>query len=507
VIGVIHPTRSQRIEADAAIIGSGPAGFCVADVLTRAGLSVVMFEEGPFVPLDAAPAKATEAFPLTWRCAGLTAAMGRPPVAYVEGCCVGGGSEINSAIFQRTDPMLLDLWAKLYKIEDFGQTTLAPYYDRAAAVVNASSTAAPLGYPSDLLTQAAERLGWASSTLDRAQRHCVGTNLCAFVCPTGGKQSMSNTLLPEAIGRGLRVFAHSRVDRLIMEGRRVIKADATVKSAVAAGIRLEIRADRFFVCAGAIQTPALLRRSGLRHRIGRTLRLHPTIKCTAVFDAPVDAHLYRLPLVVINEFMPDQRIGGSLFTPAIFALALAEDWERRSPLMVQWRNCATYYAMIRPLGIGSVVPLPGCREPLVRYVLAPEDWIVLGQALSHLGEAMFAAGARLVIPSISGHPGWRTAAEVHQYWDTPLPRNRTNLMSIHLFGSCPPGEDALACATDSYGRVRAIENLVVTDGSSIPEAPGVNPQATIMAMAFRTAEAALAITDRGRRRAADREAA
>jgi choline dehydrogenase-like flavoprotein len=506
-MNVIRPTRSERLDADVAIIGSGAGGCCVADVMTQAGLSVVMLEEGPYIPPEAAPAKATDAFPLSWRCGGLTVALGKPPIAYAEGRCVGGGTEINSAIFQRTDPMLLDFWAKLYKIADFGSAALAPYYNRAAGVVNASPTPPPLGRPSDLLARAADRLGWASSVLDRAQRSCVGTNLCTFVCPTGGKQSMSNTLLPQALSRGLRVFAHSRVDRLILDGRRVDRAHAVARTANGSHVRLDVRADRFFVCGGAIQTPALLRRSGLRGRIGRTLRLHPTIKCTAVFDEPVDAHLYRLPLVVIDEFMPDQRIGGSIFTPAIFGLSLAEDWDRRSQLMPQWRNCATYYAMIRPIGIGSVVPLPGCLEPLVRYALAPEDWIALGQALTRLGQAMFAAGARLVIPSISGHPGWSAIEGVSQYWSSPLPRASTHLMTIHLFGSCPPGEDPLTCVTDSYGRVRAVENLFVADGSSIPEAPGVNPQATIMAIAFRAAEAALAAADAQRRRAAEREAA
>jgi choline dehydrogenase-like flavoprotein len=197
-------------------------------------------------------------------------------------------------------------------------------------------------------------------------------------------------------------------------------------------------------------------------------------------------------LAAITQFMPDQRIGGSVFTPALFALGLAEDWTVRRHLMEHWRRCGTYYAMIRPIGIGSVRPLPFAAEPLVRYALAPEDWTALGQALSRLGAAMFAAGARLVYPSISGHPGWTRPDQVCEFLDRPLPKGRTDLMTIHLFGSCPMGEDRDACAVDSFGRVHGFDNLVVADASVIPEAPGVNPQATIMALAFRFAEAASA---------------
>jgi len=507
VKGTFRPSGPGVLDADAVIVGSGAGGACVADVLTRAGLSVVLLEEGPFVPASHAPLTATAAFPLVWRCGGLTAALGKPPIAYAEGRCVGGDTEINSAIFQRVAPDLLDEWAGRYQIRDFDAGALTPWYERAAAVVNASLTPGPLGTPSDLLAKAGATLGWKVAELERGQRSCVGTNMCSFVCPTAGKQSMSNTLLPQAVARGLRLVAETRVDRFVLRRGRVTAAIGTAVDPAGRRVRIEARGKLFFSCAGAIHTPALLHRSGFRHRVGRSLRLHPTLKCTAVFADPVDAHLHRLPLVAITEFMPDQRIGGSVFTPAIFALSLAEDWEKRRHLMPQWRNCASYYAMVRPVGTGSINVLPGCREPIVRYALAPEDWAALGQASARLGEAMFAAGAQLVIPSITGHRGWRSPVEAREFLSAPLPRSETNLMTIHLFSSCPPGEHPTLSATDSFGRVRRAENLFIADGSAIPEAPGVNPQATIMAMSFRAAEAALGISPSETARAAACEAA
>ena len=41
--------------------------------------------------------------------------------------------------------------------------------------------------------------------------------------------------------------------------------------------------------------------------------------------------------------------------------------------------------------------------------------------------------------------------------------------------------------SDSYGRVWGTENLFVNDGSLLPDAPGVNPQSAIMAIAARNA--------------------
>ncbi|MHC1950827.1 GMC family oxidoreductase [Bradyrhizobium sp. UFLA06-06] len=503
--GSFHPSNALRLEADAVIIGSGAGGASVADVLTAAGLSVVMLEEGKHIPSSSASPIAREAFSAAWRSGGITAAIGRPPITYAEGRCVGGGTEINSAITQRADSDLIDQWRKLNRIENFTPDDLAPYYERAEMAVNASLTPGPLGRATDILRQGGEALGWEVSELKRGQRACKGANRCSYVCPNSAKQSMAVTLLPKAVDCGMRLLAQMRVDNIRIEKGRATEVLARSSDAGGRAVQVRVKAGMVFVCAGAIHTPALLRGSGLRKRIGNTLRLHPTIKATALFNEPVDAHQSRPPLTAITEFMPEQRIGGSVFTPAIFGLSLAEDWTNRGDLMRDWRSCGSYYGMIRPRGVGSVRPLAGFNEPLVSFKLAPEDWIALSQVLTRLGQAMFAAGARKVFPSISGHEGWTSPDQVHEFWNKPLPKGATNLMTVHLFSSCPPGEHQDACAVDSYGRVRGVENLFVADGSLIPEAPGVNPQMTIMALAFRVAEAALCHSAQERARSAARD--
>ncbi len=500
-----HPSNAVQLQADAVIIGSGAGGASVADVLTAAGLSIIMLEEGKHIPSSAAPPIASEAFSAAWRGGGITAAIGSPPITYAEGRCVGGGTEINSAIAQRADSDLIDQWRKLNKIEDFTPDELAPYYRRAETAVNASLTPGPLGRATDILRQGGEALGWKVSELKRGQRGCKGANRCSYVCPSGAKQSMAVTLLPKAVDCGMRLLAQTRVDNIRIEKGRATEVLAQSRAASGQAASVRVKAGMVFVCGGAIHTPALLRCSGLRERIGNTLRLHPTIKATALFNEPVDAHRSRLPLTAITEFMPEQRIGGSVFTPAVFGLSLAEDWTNRGDLMRDWRFCGSYYGMIRPRGVGSVRSFPGISEPLVSFKLAPEDWIALSQVLTRLGQAMFAAGARKVFPSIFGHEGWTSPDQVHEFWNKPLPKRATNLMTVHLFSSCPLGEHQDACAVDSYGRVRGVENLFVADGSLIPEAPGVNPQMTIMALAFRVAEAALCHSAQERARSAARD--
>jgi choline dehydrogenase-like flavoprotein len=54
------------------------------------------------------------------------------------------------------------------------------------------------------------------------------------------------------------------------------------------------------------------------------------------------------------------------------------------------------------------------------------------------------------------------------------------------------GEDRSRTGADSFGRVWGFDNLRVSDASLVPDAPGVNPQGTIMAIAARNSDQFLA---------------
>jgi choline dehydrogenase-like flavoprotein len=64
---------------------------------------------------------------------------------------------------------------------------------------------------------------------------------------------------------------------------------------------------------------------------------------------------------------------------------------------------------------------------------------------------------------------------------------RTSLMTIHLFSSCPMGEERRLCAADSFGQVHGVPGLYLGDASLLCTPPSVNPQGTIMALARRNA--------------------
>ena len=55
----------------------------------------------------------------------------------------------------------------------------------------------------------------------------------------------------------------------------------------------------------------------------------------------------------------------------------------------------------------------------------------------------------------------------------------------HLLGTCIMGEDPASSVVDPWGRTHDVPNLFIFDGSVWPTSSGMNPTATIAALALR----------------------
>jgi choline dehydrogenase-like flavoprotein len=115
---------------------------------------------------------------------------------------------------------------------------------------------------------------------------------------------------------------------------------------------------------------------------------------------------------------------------------------------------------------------------------APEELQDLGEALRRLCECLFAAGAVVIYPAISGCPVLTCEADVALLPAT-IPANRANLSTLHLFSSCRMGEKRHGCTADSFGKVYGADRLYIVDASLLCGPTTVNPQGTVMAIAHR----------------------
>jgi choline dehydrogenase-like flavoprotein len=480
---------SANLDCDVLIIGSGAGGATTAVVLAEAGFDVVIVEEGPYVAQGEVQPFSLEQMNRQYRSGGVTVALGLPSIAYTEGRCAGGGTEVNSGLYLRPPVEVVDRWREQFRVRDLDADQLYGLGAEIERDLSVSTVPGGIATPaSEKLRLGADRLGWQSNEIPRWMAYPPDGSPAGSLAGSlagGRRQSMTETYLPRAQRAGARLATDTRVDRLVTRNGAAISADI-VSVVNGAEVRQSVRFRHVFVCAGAIQTPALLQRSGIRSRtIGRSLAVHPTVKLAARFDEAINVP-DDVPVHQVKEFAPGISFGGSASQPGLVALSLTDQWKTFGPAVRDWPNISVYYAAITSEGRGAVQALPRLRDPLVTYRLTKRDTALLGSGLGRLAHAMLAAGATEVYPSFRGAPIVRNAADLATM-QASFAATKASVMTVHLCSTVPFGEHPDRCGADSYGLVKSLSNVRVNDASLLPDAPGVNPQGSIMAIALRNA--------------------
>ncbi|MFG2359287.1 GMC family oxidoreductase N-terminal domain-containing protein [Streptomyces sp. NPDC048521] len=351
-----------------------------------------------------------------------------------------------------------------------------------------------LGSNGRIALTGARRLGWQAAPLRRNAPGCQGSCQCVVGCPTGAKQSVQLSVLPDACSAGARIVTEARVERIIVDTDRP-------GGPRAAGVRVrreedggfEILAPLVVVAAGALQSPPLLRRSGLgRHpRLGRNLSVHPATSVAGRFAAPVTAWEGVLQSVGVEQHHAEGILIEATATPPGMGSFILPGLgaELRHELDSADR-LATLGAMIADRPSGRVL---GRHRTLPHYQLHPRDAGRLMRAVRAMGRLLFAAGAEEVLTGVPRAP------RVHSLTELEAVLARTRARELHLSAYHPTGTVAAGAnpqhfPTDPLGRLRGVHGVLITDASVLPSCPQVNPQLTIMAASLAITEAHLGVS-------------
>src|SRR5206468_7535326 len=168
--------------------------------------------------------------------------------------------------------------------EGMGPADLAPVFD----LVERETHSQPVpedahNPPNRILLDGARALGWSAFSGTINARGCVRCGMCGLGCRYRARQGPSAVYLPRALAAGARLYADVRADRIEVAGRGgpapLKRVHATVLDRTTGRPRGRVRVEApiVVVAGGAVETPALLQRSGLGGGgVGRFLRLHPT---------------------------------------------------------------------------------------------------------------------------------------------------------------------------------------------------------------------------------------
>ncbi len=492
-------------EADFVIVGTGAGGATAARVLSEAGFSLALIEEGQYLKPGDRPRELVDAMAMAVRGMATLATDSMVPMPLLQGKCVGGSTAINSGIIWRMPQDVREAWADEHGLGSLVGSDMDDAFTRIEDELSVGPTDVAIAGGNNVLMQrAAEKLGLPGKVIARNARGCEGNSRCLQGCPIGARQSMEVSYVPRAMERGARLHTGCHVERVILQRGRAVGVSGTQTDAVS-GKRtaFEVRARRgVIVAASAIFSPLLLARSGVRHRnLGERFQAHPGAAIVGRFaedvcmgfgasqgyEVPLRDRGYKMEALSLPPDMLAARLPGA-----------GREWQER---VSQLGHYAQWGGVIRMEAMGRV--RAGFFDGVsVRYEPTAEDMRKVREAVLLAGRMMFAAGATEIYPGLASMPEIiASEAEYVAKMPETIRRADVHLVTSHLFGTTCASSDPKVGVVDERLAVRGHESLYVMDASVFPTNLGVNPQHSIMAVVWNAA-AALAQRESERRAAA-----
>ena len=528
------------MEFDYIVVGAGAAGCVVAGRLAAAGQrpSVLLVEYGgrPVNPLLRVP----KGFYYTlrgdrylYRYVTKPVSSGGRPEVWLRGRVLGGSAAVNGMMWMRGAPADWDglaargnpgwSWADVlpaYRaIEDhnLGASELrgaggplgisvTDTRDEITSAVLASAVKYGWRHVKDVNAEDTERIGFTPSTIRAGRRT---TSYDAFVRPVLARRE-----------NRLTVATRTRADRLTFDGLRV----TGVTTIDAKGVVTDLKARREVVlCAGAVETPLLLERSGIGHpELLRKHGIDPIVESRNVGEGLIEQRGVPLQVTLKDTSAAATRLG----TPAGQARA-ALSWlaTGQGPLSTGGYDLVCQFksdqAAARPDVQGLFVPmaldtsskdLKLARHPgifFMAYPIRPETTssvhisgnrpqdppVIDARFLETDGDRSTVAPVLEIARAVLDQAPTKALIQAEEFPGPALATRQDTIRYArdagtgiyHAVGSAAmgPGDDDVA---DPQLRVRGIEGLRIADASVLPVQLAGNTAAPVMLVGYRAAD-------------------
>jgi len=497
----LTPTRYSEdatLDCDVVVVGSGAGGGTAAAVLAEAGLDVVVLERGGYY--DDADFGAGELDALTTLYAPGPNATAEGQITLVAGGCLGGGTVVNWSTSLRTPDAVREEWASIgatqFAEDEFGaaldavENRISVTFDRSA--ISARDT---------VLERGAQALGWDVGPLPRNVTDACDAGVecgrCGYGCRAGAKQSATKTWLADAADRGARLVVGADVRHIEVKAGRAEGVVATTDS----GARLHVRAKAVVVSAGSVQTPALLRRSGLRNKnIGAHLRLHPASAVFGVFEDQLRPWEGTLQSRISREHADLDGDGygviyetGPVHPGMLVGFMNWRGGEHHLGAMLDLAHTTSIGVITRDRDSGRV-DVDKAGHPIVRYTISDRDRDHLHTGIIGAASLLEAAGAKKIYSGHQSGASYRPGEQgSHAEFAAACAAagyapGRCGVAALHMMGSARMGGSREDTALDPDGATWEVPNVVVADASCFPTSSGVNPMVSIEAIAYMNAK-------------------
>ena len=492
----------RELNCDAVVCGGGAGGSMAARELARAGLRVVVLEQGDDHTPDKFTQREDEMIPQ------LFADMGGQRsedlgVLILSGRGLGGSTIHNTNLCKRTHPGILERWRKEHGV-DVSPESMAPFFDIIERDLHVNAISEYRLNAANLrLKRGVKALGYRGGMLSHNRdEKCVGSGFCELGCAYDGKMNARRVLIPDAVAAGARVYTNVRVARILHDGKRTTGVEAEIDTnGKAHSQRVVVRAKIVCLAGSAIGSAALALRSDLpdpHEQIGQALRIHPGAAIAGIFDERVDAwrgipQSYECTEFLNLDYQPENRdqkrvwIVPSFAHPVGAAALMPGFGPALMGQMRRYANVVALAAMVHDETEGQV-RIDAFGRTRIRYLPAASDREQLALGSKGAARLLLAAGAREVLIPANPTIRIRNERDIELITEARFSRHDAKLTAVHPMGTMRMGEDPKNSAVDTHGKYHHLRGLHVVDGSLFPTSIGGPPQMSVYAFAMRTAK-------------------
>ncbi|XP_024986540.1 long-chain-alcohol oxidase FAO4A [Cynara cardunculus var. scolymus] len=510
-----HPKlTSMVIKCDVVVVGSGSGGGVVAGVLAKSGYKVLVLEKGNYRARSNLSLLEGPSMDEMYLGKGLLATSNMEAVI-LAGSTVGGGSAINWSASIRTPQHVLKEWSECYELELFQSGLYEEAMDVICERMGVQSEIEDEGFNNTILRKGCEELGYPVNNIPRNSPPDHYCGWCCLGCKDGRKKGTSETWLVDVVESGNGAILPGCEAVKVVHDRKKGRERSTAR-----GVMFEFRhqdgskevclveSKVTIVSCGAMCTPQLLKRSGLKNpSIGKNLHIHPVAMAWGHFPLErwpeVEKKSYKGGIMtamstVVADFK-GSGYGAIIQTPALhpgmFSALMpwvsGSDFKNR---MTKFSRTAHIFALARDKGSGELG-----QKSSISYQMDIIDEENLKRGLEKSLRILAAAGAEEIgthnnkgrtinVKKVS----YRELEKfVREESSRALRDLSTPICSAHQMGSCRMGVTGKGSAVNPMGETWEVEGLYVADASVFPTALGVNPMVTVQAIAYCTAQSVL----------------
>jgi choline dehydrogenase-like flavoprotein len=498
---------------DVLIVGSGPAGSVLAHELRRNAKRVVLLERGSFVVPGSMETRLIDDLIDT-----RTSLDGA--IRIRNGMAVGGGSQVNVDLcFAPTSDAIrlkIEGWRKAGQIapDEFTQAELGHEYEWVKHMIGTRTL-------SEREINLNNRVLWDGAKLYGLHPKLYDLNTYPpghSPSPVTDKRSAESQLLIAALedrSNPLGMLPDADVRRVLFDGERAAGVEVQMRSTIPeagaitdpnglklpVGQKFTVHAKTVILSAGALGSPAILLRSGLKNdQIGRGIVLHPSMPIMGRFDHHIDVLTGTEASVYVDDHLADRGYAlESMADQPLYAAIMSPGPALHSYQMIKaFRDLAGFGVMlIDTPQANNRLMLDEFGAPEINYSLSEPDKRRFAEGVAEAIRIMFKAGAKEVyLPTTESildqasatteiRPQIFTSAEQAALVEKNLQfiPNRTMVTSAHMQATDKMGAAPENSVVAQDFHVWGTQSLYVVDGSIFPTSVGANPMQSIYTIA------------------------